>query len=115
MSRRSSEINCKPHELDLLKDENECDEESSSLIRHGSFNAIPPCLVDLSKEHTDKPEIKGKKINFGSMSVQSCRDYVSDSEKEPSMKRRKTIAHLKEVKRRLGNKIAEFKTIPIIE
>ena len=106
MSQRSSEIRCKPHELDLLKNESDCDEESSSLIRHGSFNALPPCWGNQSSEHM-KSSIMDKKVKFGSLSVQSCRD-VSDSEREPLQKRRQTIAHLKEVKRRIGNETRIF-------
>jgi len=91
MSQRSSEICCKPHELDLLKNEGDCDEESSSLIRHGSFNALPPCWGNQSSEHM-KSSIMDTKVKLGSLSVQSCRD-VSDSEREPLQQRRQTIAH----------------------
>jgi len=93
MSQRSSEIRCKPHELDLLKNESDFDEESSSLIRHGSFNALPPCWGNQQSSEQMKLSIMDKKVNFGSLSVQSCRD-VSDSEREPSQQRRQTIAHL---------------------
>eukprot|EP00493_Phyllostaurus_siculus_P000406 UN00408 len=58
-----------------------------------------------------KSSIMGKQVKFGSLSVQSCKD-VSDSEREPLQQRRQTIAHLKEVRRRidivLGQEIKEM-------